>query len=377
MMNEHNHDHQHQHDHTDHDDPEAMEMKHFQKVLLAFLYYRSHSLNYNHRRRRDFLALPEHHKRLVPEQLEKIDLMDTKIEANTRLFRDIVKHSNIFSSNDVAQLCDPGKGRDIPVKPSDMDKVRSTLKQFFRDWSSEGKQERDTIYLPVIEQLHAAFATVPVENRGDVRVLVPGAGLGRLAYDIAAQGYSCQGNEFTYFMLLASNFILNNVAEKEQYETYPFIHSFSNLPSAASQLTPVRIPDIVPGNLPAGTDFSMVAGDFLEVYGTPESQGTWDCVVTCFFIDTAHNIIEYMELIHGLLKPGGTWINIGPLLYHFEDIPGEASVELSLDQVKRVAKDLGFEFQNESTLDTTYTSNPESMLTYLYRSAFWTAKCKK
>jgi carnosine N-methyltransferase len=38
---------------------------------------------------------------------------------------------------------------------------------------------------------------------------VPGAGLGRLAFEIANRGYSCQGNEFSLFMLLASNFVLN------------------------------------------------------------------------------------------------------------------------------------------------------------------------
>ena len=42
-----------------------------------------------------------------------------------------------------------------------------------------------------------------------ISVLVPGAGLGRLAYEIAKQGYSCQGNEWSLFMLMASNFILN------------------------------------------------------------------------------------------------------------------------------------------------------------------------
>jgi carnosine N-methyltransferase len=67
---------------------------------------------------------------------------------------------------------------------------------------------------------------------------------------------------------------LNKLDREEQYELYPFVHSFSNLPSAASQLQPVRIPDVVPGNLPATVDFSMVAGDFLEVYGEhTENQG--------------------------------------------------------------------------------------------------------
>ena len=42
-----------------------------------------------------------------------------------------------------------------------------------------------------------------------VTVLVPGAGLGRLAFEIARLGYSCQGNEWSLFMLFASNFVLN------------------------------------------------------------------------------------------------------------------------------------------------------------------------
>ena len=49
-------------------------------------------------------------------------------------------------------------------------------------------------------------------------------------------------------------------------------------------------------------DFSMVAGDFQQVYAT--QVGCWDCLVTCFFLDTAPVVIEYIELIHQLLRPG-------------------------------------------------------------------------
>jgi carnosine N-methyltransferase len=48
-----------------------------------------------------------------------------------------------------------------------------------------------------------------IYRKSDVKVLVPGAGLGRLVFDIAQQGFSCQGNEFSLFMLFASNFVLN------------------------------------------------------------------------------------------------------------------------------------------------------------------------
>jgi carnosine N-methyltransferase len=38
--------------------------------------------------------------------------------------------------------------------------------------------------------------------------------------------------------------------------------------------------------------------------------------------------------------------SLGPLLYHFEDsASGDASIELSLEQVKEVAKKIGFEFK--------------------------------
>lgn len=42
-----------------------------------------------------------------------------------------------------------------------------------------------------------------------VNILVPGAGLGRLAWEIAMLGYACQGNEWSFFMLFSSNFVLN------------------------------------------------------------------------------------------------------------------------------------------------------------------------
>jgi hypothetical protein len=33
-----------------------------------------------------------------------------------------------------------------------------------------------------------------------------------------------------------------------------------------------------------------------EVYSKPEAARSFDAVVTCFFIDTAHNILQYLEV---------------------------------------------------------------------------------
>lgn len=64
-------------------------------------------------------------------------------------------------------------------------------------------------------------------------------------------------------------------------------------------------------------------------------------MVTCFFIDTAHNIVQYLETLWTVLRPGGLWVNIGPLLYHYADSE-EDSIELPWDMVKVVAAKVGF-----------------------------------
>ena len=47
----------------------------------------------------------------------------------------------------------------------DMDKLRSTLKQFVRDWAEEGKVERDLCYEPMKEALLKHFETFPESER--------------------------------------------------------------------------------------------------------------------------------------------------------------------------------------------------------------------
>lgn len=54
-------------------------------------------------------------------------------------------------------------------------------------------------------------------------------------------------------------------------------------------------------------------------------------------------MIDYINIIKHVLKPGGQFINFGPLLWHWEsNEDGEPSIELTLDEVKSLVQKLGF-----------------------------------
>lgn len=109
----------------------------------------------------------------------------------------------------------------------------------------------------------------------------------------------------------------------------------------------------------------MSAGDFRQVYA--DAKNDWDCVVSVFFIDTARNILAYVEKFYELLKPGGYWINLGPLLYHFADVDGEDSIQLPYEDLKSASIKIGFEFVDERIgVETMYTQNIRSLLQYKY-----------
>ena len=343
-------------------------------MINAFRVYKQHALNVLNRKEHYLNRLPAEHQNLLKKNGYEDMLKDLKgaVEANNEIIQHVLKDiDNMFDN-----LTHEGKGeKDKRTMPTaaDVEKVHSCLKQLVRDWSPDGEAEREACYQRIINKLNQLYT---VEEREAKKVLVPGAGLGRLAFDIARLGFECQGNEFSLFMLFTSNFILNKCKAVNSFKIHPYIHNFCNNISNKDQLKAITFPDIDPNQLPEDRKFSMAAGDFLDVYNDAEYIGSQDTVATCFFIDCAHNIVDFIQTIHKVLKPGGYWINLGPLLYHFSDMPGETSIEPSYDCVQGIIKDIGFEIlEEEQDILTTYDQNPASMLQYKYKSVYFC--CRK
>ena len=375
-------------------------------------YRRASHYNVTHRRRQNFYALPtiQWQKLSAPpfNILAQFDAVDEAIDANA------VIAGRILTSGLEAFDIDAEPSQDAEdwrgnSKPSDMDKVHTTVRQFYRDWSAEGNIERKVAYSPVLTDLENVFGDAP--DKGRVQILVPGAGLGRLVFEICRLGYDVEGNEISYHQLLASSWILNEVQPHEHFDLYPFATTFSNHVSRSHQLKAVKVPDVHPGTEMLRSSkghesqstqrMRMTAADFMILYGDEHYVGMFDAVVTVFFLDTAPNLLNYIQTIHNCLTRGGYWINLGPLLWHFEErgasdlakasdhvlqgksgtrsnagIAEPGSIELTNEEVLLLVESMGFKIEEQEirTADAGYIQDPESMIQNLYRVSHWVAR---
>ncbi|KAG6238356.1 hypothetical protein E4U25_001797 [Claviceps purpurea] len=382
--------------------------------------------NVTHLRRRSFYALPQEHWKMLAAPpfnfLETLDKTDDAIDANAELARAIVSHGLKNLGSSPATSTPQGVGEPtIPppwkgmAKHADIDKARSTIRQLYRDWTAEGAAEREVCYAPIItalEQQRQQKQQKRVDGKasgddGDddwqPKVLVPGAGLARLVFELCKRGFEVEGNEISYHQLLASSLILNDCSVAGQYTIYPWIHTFSNHLTRENHLRGYKVPDIHPATEmarcgPRVGNMSMYAADFLCLYADDDHKDTYDAVASLFFLDTAPNLIRYLEVIRHCLRPGGLLINVGPLLWHFENqAPGNnghdddgdgehdlssssgiadpGSFELSNDEVLALVDKMGFDIEwSEDGIEAPYIQDGESMLCTMYRASAWVAR---
>ncbi|GAB7353221.1 hypothetical protein MBLNU459_g3741t1 [Dothideomycetes sp. NU459] len=395
-------------------------------ALDSFRQYR-HAAHYNitHLRRQSFYSLPSTQMSLLssdPFNLTKtFDAVDDAIDVNADIADAVLAIG--LNTYGIDPENSQWKGT---ATPGDMDKVRSTIRQLYRDWAAEATQERSDSFEPILAALNKSYSHLSPAQRSHINVLVPGAGLGRLAFEVNRTGYAVEGNEISYHQLLASNWILNYTRSAGAHELFPWALNFSNHTRRAHQLQKVLVPDVWPGQalddasralgseVHAYDRMSMSSGDFCVLYKGPEHAGAFDAVTTCFFIDTAPNLIAYIETVGHCLKTGGVWINLGPLLWHFEagSTPADAkkqkndatqsgrtaqggsrgglsfetnqgigepgSFELADEEVVRLVEHFGFEIveHRPTGSEAGYIQDPRSMLQNTYRPSFWTARKK-
>lgn len=460
------------------------EQNHWEDVCKSYRQYATFAMAQwaNHQYR--LHSLPEVQRKVLPRAL-RIDTED--FHKRSTLYKEaairnqfcldcILRHAGMPHSQ---QILHPSLNNNSElasvVSDNHVSKVSSVLKSLARDWSIEGKPEREMASRPIIRQVHT-YLPIKNENSDDPpKICVPGAGVGRLALELTSLGYAVQGNDFSLHMLLASDFILNGgmATPENPLKISPWLLESRNVHSPIDPLRIVQIPDIDPysflqkknvnlnnctddkssGNASSNSsnlkscnnndsvsninvssantkvgasvrgddasrssnacgqqqhttddaaesmappNFSMAAGEFGSIYGHPREQGNWDAVVCAFFLDTSPSIVEYIQIIHGMLKPGGLLISFGPLLYHwsgpamrpddktvaqyherykFLDPRFLNSIDLCWEDIRVIIYNIGFDLiEEKSGLQTLYTADRRSMMNMNYRCLSFVAR---
>ena len=127
------------------------------------------------------VALPGRHQHLAHRigYNKKILKFDSAIALNENLTIAIVRQARA----DIAKELLPKVSNRACSQP-DIGRVREALKHIARDWSDEGREEREQTFAPILAEL----TKVAPEDRPRAHILVPGSGLGRLAWEIAQLG---------------------------------------------------------------------------------------------------------------------------------------------------------------------------------------------
>lgn len=128
---------------------------------------------------------------------QNFDAVDTAIDSNADIAEAILEAGLSTFSERINGVAWQGT-----AEASDVDKARSTIRQLYRDWSLEGLTERHAS--------HAAIVTALADHLPGLqsaKILVPGAGLGRLVYELGLKGNIVEGNEVSYHQLLAYDYV--------------------------------------------------------------------------------------------------------------------------------------------------------------------------
>jgi hypothetical protein len=217
------------------------------------------------------------------------------------------------------------EGGDVPA-------VMACYENLFRDWAWGDNEAQAAL------NLVARVATAPIG-----RLAVFGAGAGRLAVDVH------QRLRPASTLALDVNPLPLLVAEKLIRGGAVDLPEFPVAPHTDDQVVIQRHL----ASLPVREGFAFV---FANALRPPFASGSLDGVLTSWFIDaTGADVRETAAVINRVLRPGGHWINLGPLRFK-ETI----SRSYTIEEVWEIVAESGFELDAREREDIPYFDSPAS-----------------
>ncbi|VEU24222.1 DEKNAAC105418 [Brettanomyces naardenensis] len=336
------------------------------KDLLLSIYdisqYLQKSRKWNDRKRAKFRRMPTKHQHICngigyPEKLALTDTLLARNNVTTqRVYREAMNRYNV-TPTELKQASRYATS----IGHSEHFRVVESLCHLVRDWSSNDDSEVS----PMLDYIRKHSNDLSREN---TTVIVPGSGLGRVAHEVALMGFKgVHAVEFSWLMGLFNESMYGE-GKIETGTIYPYLHNYSNHFRTKDQMRSVSFSHGFrkPDNLVIHKE------DFTKFEVEQETKDV--LIVTCFFIDTAEDMLEYFDAITRICdgyEGKKRWINVGPLKY------GTApKVELSNDEVGKVREAMGWRRIDEvgKPVRVGYMTDKEGMWQGYYGVSMWVAE---
>lgn len=196
------------------------------------------------------------------------------------------------------------------------------------------------------------------DNVGDLLVL--GAGAGRLSWDIhrLIKPATTLALDINPLLAIAAHHLV--ALQKPLALTELPADLQANLP--LQHYWQLQVPDL---NSSSAQNWFFIAAD---AWACPLQAHSFDVIVTPWFIDVnGADLRNLLALISRLLKPGGRWINSGPLLYSKHLVPEQ---RYSHEEIVELAGMAGFNLYHQELENTEFLNSP--LLAKGRREQVWT-----
>lgn len=223
----------------------------------------------------------------------------------------------------------------IPSRPEVRDNLAllECYEHIFRDWAW-GSDEVDRLRALIERSLPEGLDAVAIY----------GAGAGRLAVDLhrsrrTKQTFALDLNPLPF--LVADALVRGEAVELPEFPLAPN--------SGDDVVAHHRL--FCPDDVGAGLHWV-----FADALRPPFAPGSLDAVLTSWFIDVAAADVRVIAAaIHRVLRPGGLWLNVGPLRFR-----GELSRQYSIEEVHDLVGSGSFTLTSTGRHDLPYFDSPRS-----------------
>ncbi len=212
-----------------------------------------------------------------------------------------------------------------------------------RDWT--GLPEGELELREINTSLNKAISFVKPKCS---KVVVLGAGMGRVAYDLC----SSVDQVIALDQSISMGAWFHKIAEEDLtfYEINP-----KNTQYFEDRVRPLR------ARMPDKNHLSKLFYGIADAQQLPLASQSVDAVISVYFTDLLP-LKKLLPEVKRVLRPGGAFIHFGPLHYHFDD----TSQMLSFEEVKKHLQSKNFTIALEERQKTTHCGSAASCLQKFY-----------